>query len=297
MVKWIKNTLFYVLIRAVLVCVRLLSWNTSLKFGLFLGRRAFSWAKKDRQKALSHLAWAFPEKNEKERYDIAMDCFEHLGQAAVEVINAHKIKELSSWMEVDARSRQVMEAVFSRGKGVIFVTGHCGNWELMARNLAALGYPSNVIGKKSYDRRLTKLLQKFRDQGLLHTLWRGDDDLLERMKAVLRRGEFLGLLIDQDTNVPGVFVDFFNKKAWTPSIAGLLARQTGAAVVAGFNHRRAEGGYQVSVEEVPPGSYDDPEEALKEDTQVLTKKIEDHIRSHPGEWVWMHKRWKTRPKN
>jgi Kdo2-lipid IVA lauroyltransferase/acyltransferase len=294
--KKIKNTIIYWLARSMMGLVRLMSFSRSQRFGRWLGRRAFRWAKQERLKTLAHLQNAFPGHDEGEREKLALSVFEHFGMAAAEVINAGKIKNLTYWMELDSESRRVLDDVLARGRGVVYVTAHCGNWELMARCLAQLGYPINTIGKQSYDHRFTRLIQRFRDEGAVNTIWRGDPDIIEKMVKVVRKGEIMGFLNDQDTNVPGVFVEFFGKEAHTPNAAAVLLRKTGASVVTGFNFRLPKGGYRIEIQEFEPSTHEDFEQAVKEDTQRLTRQIEEHIRRHASEWVWMHRRWKTRPK-
>jgi KDO2-lipid IV(A) lauroyltransferase len=293
--RWLKNTVIYLLARLLIGFVRCLGWSTSLRFGRWVGRRAFGRARKARETVFQNLAMAFPEMSSGRRAELAQKVFEHFGMAAAECINIRKLKDLCTYVEMEPASRQVLDDVLSRGRGVVYATAHCGNWELMARALARYGYPVNTIGRKSYDPRFTRLIDRFRTQGAVHTLWRGDPGLLERMIAVLRRGEVMGLLIDQDTKVPGVFVPFFGKPAHTPTAASVVARGASAPIVTGFNHRLPRGGYRIVVEEYTPSELSETESAVLEDTRRLTGRIEAQVREHPAEWVWMHQRWKTRP--
>jgi KDO2-lipid IV(A) lauroyltransferase len=293
--KWLKNTAIYLLARMLMGFVRCLSWKTSLRFGRWVGRRAHNRARKARETVLENLALAYPEITTDKRKDLAREVFEHFGMAAAECINIRKLKDLTSYVEMEPASRRVMDDVMARGRGVVYATAHCGNWELMARALSRCGYPVNTIGRRSYDPRFTRLIDRFRHQGAVNTLWRGEPDLLQRMTRVLKKGELMGLLIDQDTKVPGAFVPFFGKSAHTPTAAALVARNAEAPVVTGFNHRLPEGGYRIVVQEYVPSDLPDLEQAVLEDTRQMTARIEAHIREHPAEWVWMHRRWKTRP--
>jgi KDO2-lipid IV(A) lauroyltransferase len=229
------------------------------------------------------------------REELVRSVFEHFGMAAAECINIKRLTDLTTYVEMEPSSRRVLDEVLSRGRGVVYATAHCGNWELMARALARYGYPVNTIGRKSYDPRFTRLIDRFREEGAVNTLWRGEPDLLERMVAVLKKGEVMGLLIDQDTKVPGTFVPFFGKSAHTPTAASMVARNASAPIVVGFNHRLPRGGYRIVVEEFVPSDLPEIEPAVLEDTRRMTARIEAHVREHPAEWVWMHERWKTRP--
>ncbi|MBW1811220.1 MAG: lipid A biosynthesis acyltransferase, partial [Deltaproteobacteria bacterium] len=247
MLKKIKNTFIYFLARMLMGLVRMMKFERSLRFGRWLGRRAYKWAKKERYKTLQHLEWAFPEKSVVQREKLARNVFEHFGQAVAEVVNVAKIKDLADYVDFEEGSREILADSLSKGRGVVYVTGHVGNWELMARSLARYGFPVNTIGQKSYDPRFTRLMQRFRDEGSVKTIWRGDPQILEKMAAVLKRGEIMGLLFDQDTKVPGVFVPFFGKPAYTPLAAASLAHNTKAVTVIGLNYRRPNGGLRIAI--------------------------------------------------
>jgi len=293
--KKIKNTVIYWLARMLMAFVRMMSLRRSQQFGAWLGRRVFRRARREREKTMRHLGWAFPEKDAAEIENMACAVFEHFGRAAVELVNVRKIGEITSFVELGPESRKVLDDALAQGRGVVLVTAHSGNWELMARALTRLGYPINTIGKKSYDPRFTRMIRRFREAGSVHTIWRGDPGIVDRMITVVRRGEIMGFLNDQDTNVPGIFVPFFGREAHTPSAAAVLFCKTRAAVVTGFNHRRPRGGYEIVLEEYTPCDLPDFEAAVQEDTRRLTVRIENYIRRYPSEWVWMHQRWKTRP--
>ncbi len=297
MLKKIKNTFIYIMARLLMGFVRLMRFERSLRFGRWLGRRAYKWARKERDKTLQHLEWAFPKESVAQREKLAQNVFEHFGQAVAEVVNISKIKDLADYVDFEEGSREVLADCLSKGRGVVCVSGHVGNWELMARGLARYGFPVNTIGQKSYDRRFTKLIQRFRDEGSVKTIWRGDPQIIEKMVAVLKRGEIMGLLIDQDTKVPGVFVPFFGKSAYTPSAAASLAHKAKAVTVIGMNYRRPNGGFRIVVKAYEASQASDPQEAILHDTIQHSAMLEAHIRQHPSEWVWMHRRWKTRPKN
>jgi KDO2-lipid IV(A) lauroyltransferase len=295
MKKKIKNTLIYVFARLVIGIIRLMSFTTSVRFGRWLGRKAYKIAKHERRIALRQLADVFYDKSEQEIEKIGLGVFEHFGAALTECLNVHKIRDLSAFVEIGPESRQILDSVLAEGRGVVYVSCHCGNWELMARALGQLGYPINTIGKKSYDDRFTRLMSKFREAGSVKTIWRGDPDIVEKMDAVIRRGEVLGLLIDQDTKVPGVFVPFLGKLAYTPTAAASIARKKSVPVVLGVNFRREQGGYEIVIKGVGLSDLEDYKQAIIEDTKTFNSMIEEHILAHPTEWVWMHRRFKTRP--
>jgi KDO2-lipid IV(A) lauroyltransferase len=178
---------------------------------------------------------------------------------------------------------------------VLFVSGHVGNWELLARRVALAGYPCQTIAKETTDPRLTRLVERFRAAGKLKSIWRGQDGAAKAMLKALKGGEILGMLIDQDTKVQSVHVPFFGHPASTPRAAADLALRTGAAVVVGFCQRQADGRYRVAMKQVEPESTGDREADAVALTAKMTWEIEQAIRRAPAQWVWMHRRWKTQP--
>ncbi|WP_342378882.1 lysophospholipid acyltransferase family protein [Myxococcus stipitatus] len=293
--KRLKRFLRYVLIRSVLLCLQPLPLRWARGLGFLLGGWAYGLAGGERRKALKSLGVAFPEKSDAERQALARASFRHLGAAALEVACTgaldRGLEQLVAWPEED---RRVLETALARKKGVVFVSGHVGNWELLARRVARAGYPSQSIAKETTDPRLTALVERFRARGGVRSIWRGQDGAARAMLRALRAGEILGLLIDQDTKVQSLFVPFFGELAATPRAAADLAVRTGAAVVTGFCHR-VEGGYRLTMEEVPVPALEDREAAALELTRALSERIEAAIRRTPEQWVWMHQRWKTRP--
>ncbi|WIG95098.1 lysophospholipid acyltransferase family protein [Myxococcus sp. SDU36] len=293
--KRLKRFLRYVLIRGVLLLLQPLPLGVARRLGARLGALAYTLAGGERRKALKSLSVAFPEKSDADRQALARDAFRHLGAAALEVACTGALDEalerLVAWPDAD---RQVLETALARGRGVVFVSGHVGNWELLARRVARAGYPSQSIAKETTDPRLTELVGQFRARGGVRSIWRGQEGAARAMLRALRNGEILGILIDQDTKVQSLFVPFFGELAATPRAAADLAIRTGAAVVTGFCHREGAG-YRLSMEEVLVPQDTDREAAALALTAALSSRIEAAIRRTPEQWVWMHQRWKTRP--
>lgn len=293
--KRLKRFLRYLLVRAALTIVSSLPLGLARVLGAGFGRFAFAVAGGERRKALKSLARAFPEKSDAERHALARASFRHLGMAVFEVGATasmdRQLEHLVRWPEED---RRVLETALARGRGVVFVSGHVGNWELLARRVARAGYPSQSIAKETSDPRLTSLVERFRAQGGVRSIWRGQEGAARAMLRALKAGEILGLLIDQDTKVQSVFVPFFGELAATPRAAADLALRTGAAAVVGFCQREGEG-YRLWMEEVPWQASGDREADAVALTAALSERIEAAIRRAPEQWVWMHQRWKTRP--
>ncbi len=293
--KRVKRAVRYALLRVVLLPLQLLPLAWAGNLGALLGRLTYALARGERRKALASLAVAFPEKSDDERRQLARASFTHLGRMALELIRVPAIDaRMDAVVEIDAASRAVMDEAVAHGKGVILVTGHCGNWELLARSLTHAGYPLTAIGKPTSDARTTKLVEDFRAGGRVRTLWRGQEGMGKALMQTLRDNHVLGILIDQDTQVPSVFVPFFGRPAKTPRAVPDLACRSGARVVLGFCTRMGPQRYRVTVQAVE-GPASDSEEAAVAMTAELTAGIEQHVRAWPEQWVWMHQRWKSTP--
>ncbi|HEY5599227.1 MAG TPA: lysophospholipid acyltransferase family protein, partial [Candidatus Manganitrophaceae bacterium] len=190
---------------------------------------------------------------------------------------------------------EYLEAAAAEGKGMILITGHIGNWELMAAALSVRGYPLHVIAAPLYDPRIDEWIVRFRERFKIETISRGSPASSKKILGVLRKKEALGLLIDQDTRVDGVFVDFFNKKAYTPAGAAQLALRSEAATMMCFITRLPDDRHRITIEKpFLLTRTSDHEEDVKVNTARFTARIEEHIKHYPDQWVWMHRRWKTK---
>lgn len=279
-------------ILGLLALLGLLPLRVALGFGRWAGRLAYRLLGGERRRSLAHLALAFPEKSQAEREAIARRMFESLGESAMELAQLRTIdRVLGSYVRLDPAARALLERV-GDGAGAVMVTGHVGNWELLMRRCVHAGLKAYAVGKASHDPRFTRLMAKVR--GADRVIWRGEPGASRRILRVFREEGLLALLIDQDTKVQGVFVPFFGRLAHTPRAAADLALRFDAGVAAIFIHRRPEGGHEITAREIPKPRAKG-EEAVVELTAAMTRAIEEEIRAHPHEWVWMHQRWKTRP--
>ncbi|MBI5527749.1 MAG: lysophospholipid acyltransferase family protein [Deltaproteobacteria bacterium] len=293
--KVVKNTIIFWAVRAAMALLALLPLGVARGVFRAFGRVA-SWLPiRENAIARRNIAAAFPDLDDRAREEIYRDCYRQIGASAGEAVkiamSGRKTTGLVSWAP---GARETVEAVLADGTGFVWITGHVGNWELMAMFVAEQGYPVNTIAKESYDPRFTELIRRHREARGVHCIWKGDPNIKEKIIGVFLGGGMLGFLMDQDTKVPGVFADFFGREAFTPSMPAKIVAQAGIPVIAGFIHRQPDDTHVLSARRldctVPEGA--DPVLHL---TTVFNAAIESEIRAHPSEWVWMHARWKTRP--
>ncbi|HSN92963.1 MAG TPA: lipid A biosynthesis acyltransferase [Anaeromyxobacteraceae bacterium] len=297
--KRIKRRVRSAVVRALLRLLAFLPLRPALWLGGALGALAHLLAARTRRLALAHLAIAFPERTEAERQALARGMFVHLGRSALELVASRSWdRRLESYVEMDPPG--LLRELLARGRGMIFVTGHVGNWEILARRVPRSGVPCVTIARRSDDEAMNRLIERFRAEGGVTTLWREDESTGRAIIRTLRSGKILGLLVDQDIGqVQGVFVPFFGRLANTPRAAADLAIRFGAPVVVATIHRRGPrpvDGHRLEVVEIPydPDPADRESEVVRL-TAACTAALEAAIRRHPEEWVWMHERWKRRP--
>ena len=261
-----------------------------------LGSLAYYFAGETRGLTLKHLRMAFPEKSDKEITTLAKSTFKMLGKNSGDILrSSRKVKTLKDLEEIlITYGFENYEQAHAKGKGIVFVTCHLGAFDLMVTNMAMRGLNPNIVGTPLKDKKLNDLLWEYRNAHGAIATERGRETF--RMIKVLKSGGSVALLIDQDTKVKTVFVDFFGMKAATPAGATVLAMKTGALVVPSYIYLGKDGMHHMHLlPHIPMRMSGDEEGDLVYNTQLLTSFIEDQIRNHPDQWVWMHERWKTRP--
>ncbi len=187
-----------------------------------------------------------------------------------------------------------MEQALSRQKGVLILSAHLGNWELMGAYFAAKT-PTVAVAQNLYDSRFDELVTWMRSEKLkIPMIKRGL--ALRGILEALKNNNAICALVDQDTGKDGVFVPFFGKPAWTQSGVARIAYKTGAALVPAFVVRGVDGRFELLVEkEIEIPRTGDAEKDVLEIARRYTEVIEAYVKAYPDQWMWMHERWKTRP--
>ena len=189
----------------------------------------------------------------------------------------------------------MLEKCLKRNKGAFFLVAHYGNWEAMG---VYLGY-LKVLHLDSIARRLDnpyleKSTQAFRTSSGNGIFYRDDSPL--KIVRALKNNSCVAVMMDQNTAVGGVFVDFFNKKAATPRSIALLSRKLETPILPLFVHPEKNGTYSIEFKpELKLDKTGDKEKDILNWTEECQKAIESVVREHPENWMWIHRRWKTRP--
>ena len=292
----LKNTALYGVLRAASAVWRRVPLTAIPTLAFVLGHLAATLARHEARVARQQVAAALPELSAAEQRRLVRAMFVHLAQGALELGRLPALLQGKTSATLDASSRQALDDAFAQGRGVVGVTGHIGNWELLAQVIANAGYSVSTIAKPLYDPRLTRWVHELRSAHGLGVIWRGLAGSAKDMLRVFRDGGMLALLIDQDTQVEGTFVPFFGRPAFTPTAAASLALRFNAPIVVAWTHR--EGGRHAF--HIEPMSYTPSGEQsrdVQELTARLTARLEQAVRRKPAQWVWLHRRWKRQPRD
>lgn len=249
-----------------------------------------------RQVGTRNLEMVFPEKSETERRRILRGVFTSLGRQLAELCQFPRYTPENIDEVVVYEGLENYQRAYARGKGVLFVTAHFGGWELSAFAHSLHGHWLHVVMRPMDNPYLDRLLQQYRTMHGNKVVPK--DDFVRGLLAAMRAGETVGILMDTNMTPPqGVFVDFFGIPACTASGLARIALRTDAAVVPGFTiWDEALGKYRLrfdpAIELVRSGEL---EADIVANTQKFTSVIEQYVRKYPDQWLWVHRRWKTRP--
>ncbi|MGB2603761.1 MAG: lysophospholipid acyltransferase family protein [Candidatus Sulfotelmatobacter sp.] len=249
-----------------------------------------------RQVGMRNLAIAFPGKSEADRARILRAEFASLGRQLAEVCHFPKYTRENVEQVVVYDGLENYERAYARGKGVLFLTAHFGGWELSAFTHSLHGHWMHVVVRAMDNVYLDRLIRRYR---MMHGNQIVEkDDFVRGLLAAMKAGEVVGILMDTNMTPPqGIFVDFFGIPACTASGLARIALRTDAAVVPTFTIwdaplKKYRLRFDPAVELMRTG---DIEADIQANTQKFTTIIEEYVRKYPEQWLWVHRRWKTRP--
>ena len=272
-----------------------------LPLSMFLGR-AVGWGvwfvdRRHRIVADENLRAAYGDSlSAEERGRIIRGVYRNLGFILIEMIKTPRVIHRHSWRRrIRVEGEENARAAAALGRGVIFVSGHIGNWELLGLGITLLGYPLHTLARPLDNALLDSYLLRARTRFGQRIVSPGDS--FRSFLKILRDGGFIGVLADQNQLEKGVFVDFFGRKAATLRTVAALHRRTGAPIVTGYV-RREHGSLRHRIRVDPAIICDrtpDAEGDIRRITQAFTSRVETYVRETPDQWLWLHRRWKTQP--
>jgi KDO2-lipid IV(A) lauroyltransferase len=293
MESW-KNKVEYLALRAVTRIVQSLPPSTVVKMGRTLGIIVYYFIPIRRSVVLHNIRSAMPTLSKRQTLRIARNTFVMFGQNFFEFLRTPVRTRLEISKRVRMHNVDLLYDAYRSGKGTMLMSGHFGNWEIMACAIVAAGFPLVVIARRQRNIMVDDMINSFRQAGGIETVALGMG-VREFLRA-LRQNKFVAMLADQDAHSEGVFVDFFNIPSATAAGPAVLALKTGATIIFSTCVQRHDGSYDAFFEKIPThdvsGVTDDNIRLL---TQRHVAKLEEKIRQWPDHWFWMHRRWKTPP--
>jgi Kdo2-lipid IVA lauroyltransferase/acyltransferase len=293
MISW-KHTVEYKAFLGIARIVHSLSPAATVRLGRALGYVTYYFLPIRKKVALDNLRVAFPEKTRLERRRIARRVYANVGQTFFEFLRSPIRSKDELHRRVTFYNKHLLYEAFKSEKGTILLTGHFGNWEIMAAAICALGFPIVVIGKRQRNRLADEIINDYRRAVGIETVPLGMG--LRQFLRALKQNKFVAILADQDAHREGIFVDFFNRPSATAPGLALLSLKTGAQIIFGSCVIEKKGRYSVYLERIPTEDLDDADDqSIITLTQRHVHGLEEKIRQWPDHWFWMHKRWKTNP--
>jgi KDO2-lipid IV(A) lauroyltransferase len=292
----IRHIIEYLLVLLVRLPALILPRRAAIWYGRRLGDLVYLLDIRHRRDVMNNLDLAYRDEiSAREKKKIAIGSYRHFASMLVDLLcspyvsrkKLEKISEVIGW--------ENLEEACARGRGVLILTAHLGVWEMMGVAQGYRGLPLNVVARRLDNPLLEKILHRYRTRSGNTVLFK--QNAVKAILEVLHQKQATAVLIDQNVSAKhGIFVDFFGVPACTTTVISAIALKTGAPVVPAFSLPLPGGRWQFI--------YDKPMEftaegnrieAIRDVTQQCTRIIEDYIRKRPEAWLWMHRRWKTRP--
>ncbi len=298
-IRKLTRPLRYRLARSGIALLRLLSKTLSRKnqfrFGRLLGSIAWTVACSEKERAIQSLQTAFPQETNAWHRKTAKGCFQNLGIAALETLRLPDLsaEELLA-MSVNLDEVEPIKEIVRQNQPLIIITGHLANWEYAGATIADCGIRFQTLAKRMKDKGLEDAIAELRASHNVLVL-HNDESPRHILKHIRSTGP-VSFLVDQDLpDFDGVFVDFFGKPAFTSVAPATLARACGGLMVTMGISREAEGFRWHVGEPFPVDKSNDRKNDIQRATERWSRELENLIRQHPQEWVWMHRRWHTTP--
>ena len=287
--------IYYHMIKVLAKVLGFISLKQARNISLFIGNLLFVVDKKHQKIIVNNLTLAFgSKKNNHEIRKLGKKVFAHMVMVVFEIAWSLSLSKEALFKHFKIKGYSNIKNAFEKGKGVLVLTAHFGNWELLTVTAAMIRYPLNIVVRPldfmPFDRFIYNLRTRFGGK------------IIPRQKSfrsILRsldRGEMVAMLMDQNVDwYEGVFVDFFGSRACTNKGLALLALKTGAPVVSVFMVREKQGFTAVFGPEIPFINTGDKTRDVEDNTGQYNRVIEEFVRRYPEQWFWLHQRWKTRP--
>jgi len=273
-----------------------LSFKARKRFGEIAGDILRLLSKKREKITYDNLKNAFPEKSEDWINDIVKKSYRNLGIVLVEIpaLKYFSKDYIAKYLKIE--NIEIVYEVLSRGKGLIFISAHFGNWELMAYGVGLLADISMlIVVKPQQNIYLDKILNDFRTMKTNSVV--PMFNAARKMVATLKQGKSIALLVDQNADKrKDIYVDFFGRPAATYDAHAALSLKFNTPIIYGFIVRNDDGTYKIKLNELKTDDLENTKEGIRTLTERHVEALEVAIRQNPHLWTWQHRRWKHQPK-
>jgi len=294
--KVVLNYMGYGILWTLSRFIMVIPFRASSFLGEWMGVLTYHLGTEERNRALKHLRWAFEDSYTRgERRRMAFNVFRNFGRSLTEALAGTRLSttELEAMLENPKEMKTHLESMCAEGAGMIVLTGHLGNWEL-GGHLASRYVRTNVVANRFHFEPFNRLAEELRTAGNCKIIYLNENP--REIVRALRRSEVVAILPDLDIRrIPGTYVRFFGRPAWTPIGPALTGKVSKSPMVPYFLVRRGRK-YRILIgDRIPQHFKGDRRLDAHANTQRWSEVFEDYIRQYPDQWAWNHLRWNTRP--
>jgi KDO2-lipid IV(A) lauroyltransferase len=288
----------YLGVRLFAMFVHMCDWRTNYRTARWLGDVLYRFDRRHRRRALAHLRLSFPDWPEERYRRIAKASVRNMVYLGLEILFTTRLITPGRWRRHVTLVNQAenIRLLLEHRTPLIYVTGHFGNWEVVGYTMAALGFPNVAIARPLDNPYLDRYIRGVREKRGMSIL--DKKGATESLDDLLGKKAAASFIADQDAGRKGVFVDFFGRPASTYKSIALLAMAYRAPIIVGYGQRLNEQyHFAIGIQRIiRPEEWADKDDPLRWITQEYTTALESVIRTAPEQYLWVHRRWKHRPK-
>jgi KDO2-lipid IV(A) lauroyltransferase len=296
--KKLKHIIEFLAIILPMPFLVLIPYRLRIIIGGLLGLIAYYCYRKRRAIALGNIKESFPDMKREWHRMICRNSFGHFGKTAMEFIQLMRYNKIFADKYIELEGKAYIDEALNKGKGIIGICPHLGNWEMVAAYISSIGYPVSVIMKRQSNHYMNRFIEEIRSKLNLGLIYKSKSGFL--ISRALKRNNIIGFVADQDAGRNGIFVNFFNRPASTALGPARFASLYKSPVMLFLGIRKKKGRFTIIVTPALEFDYNkadatDETNALFKNTELWVTKTEEYIKEYPDQYFWMHRRWKTKP--